>query len=235
MRIGHGSSRRVRAVVLVNALTAPRFDEASARGLTDEVKADAAALWSKLNTLYEGSAHLALGYSSWDDYCGTEFGMSSGAAYRVLNAARVVAQLPMGSPQPRTERVARELAPLRSAPEQLREAWTETVEQHGEKPTAKQVREVVRKHESRLLPNAIRDEHGDVVNKHSVHALSASVQVKVNELYRLIVLTPGVLDLLDTGDREDVMRDLLIGDNVIKGIRKALTDTTLRVVEGGLA
>lgn len=92
----------------------PQFDEASARGLTDEVKADAAALWSKLNALYEGSAHLALGYPSWDDYCGSEFGMSSGASYRVLNAARVVAQLPIGSPLPRTESVARELAPLRA-------------------------------------------------------------------------------------------------------------------------
>lgn len=213
------------------------LDEATARALTDEVKADTAALWAKLLDLYEGRAHEALGYPSWGGYCSAEFDLSESRAYQLIDAGRVRSTIVERGelPAPRTEAVARELAPLRAEPEQMREAWTETVREHGEKPTAKQVRETVRKLEDRLLPNAIRDEHGDVVNKHAVHALSASVQVKVNELYRLVVLTPGVLDLLDPGDREDVMRDLLIGDNVIAGIRKALTDTTLRVVEGGLA
>lgn len=37
--------------------------------LTDEVKADAQRLWAKLLQLYEGRAHIALGYTLWSDYC----------------------------------------------------------------------------------------------------------------------------------------------------------------------
>lgn len=47
-----------------------------ARRLTDDVKADAAAMWAKLLTLYEGGAHTVLGYS-WADYCATEFDVST--------------------------------------------------------------------------------------------------------------------------------------------------------------
>jgi hypothetical protein len=44
------------------------------------------------------------------------------------------------------EAAARELAPLlRNGGDAVREAYEETVEQHGPEPTAKQVREVVRK------------------------------------------------------------------------------------------
>lgn len=128
------------------ALEHPQFDEASARGLTDEVKADAAALWAKLLDLYEGGAHLALGYASWGIYYEAEFGGSKSAAYRILDAARVVPQLGT-APVPRSESVARELAPLRAEPEQMREAWSEAVEQHGPEPTAAQVREIVRRPE----------------------------------------------------------------------------------------
>jgi hypothetical protein len=44
-----------------------------ARALTDEVTQDAAALWAKLLRLYEGEAHIALGYSSWGAYYEKEF------------------------------------------------------------------------------------------------------------------------------------------------------------------
>jgi hypothetical protein len=218
----------------VSAIARPQFDEASARGLTDEVKADAAALWSKLLDLYEGSAHTALGYSSWGAYCSTEFDIGESRAYQLIDAGRIRSTIvERGLPAPRSESVARELAPLRQQPERMGAAWSEAVGQHGEKPTAKQVRDTVRKLEDRLLPNAVRDKRGDTVNHHGVHALSASVQVKVHELYELVVLTPGVIGLLTPRDREEILRDLTIGDNVIAGIRKALTDTALRVVEGG--
>ncbi len=62
---------------------------AQARDLTDEVKADAAALWTKLLTLYEGEAHKALGYSSWAEYYEEEFGESKSQGYRLIEAARV--------------------------------------------------------------------------------------------------------------------------------------------------
>jgi hypothetical protein len=73
-------------------LTLSRID---ARRLTDEVKADAQRLWAKLLHLYEGGAHTALGYSSWAEYCEQEFHMSNGRAYQLLQAVRVVHQLPM--------------------------------------------------------------------------------------------------------------------------------------------
>lgn len=63
--------------------------------------------------------------------------MSNGHSYRLLQAARVVNQLPMGSyPQvvsqvPESEAIARELVPLLSNPQALDEAWNEAVEQVG--------------------------------------------------------------------------------------------------------
>ena len=118
------------------------LDADRARQLTDEVKADAAALWAKLLQLYEGNAHKALGYTSWAKYCRTEFEMSDASAYRMLQGARVLAQLPIGS-QPSSESVARELAPLLDEPDAMRETWAEVVDLHGSRPTAVQVRDHV--------------------------------------------------------------------------------------------
>ena len=47
-----------------------------ARKLTDEIRADAEALWDKIATAYTRRAWVALGYSSWDKYCIREFGSS---------------------------------------------------------------------------------------------------------------------------------------------------------------
>lgn len=111
-----------------------------ARSLTEEVKADAAALWTKLLRLYEGGAHTALGYSSWGDYCRDEFDFGKSQAYRILDAARVVDAVPQLGNAP--EAVARELVPvLREQPEAVEEVWGEVVELHGDRPTAGQVRE----------------------------------------------------------------------------------------------
>jgi hypothetical protein len=62
--------------------------------LTEEVKADAAALWAKLLELYEGGAHKVLGYSSWGAYYEAEFGASKSDGYRLLDAARVADLIP---------------------------------------------------------------------------------------------------------------------------------------------
>jgi hypothetical protein len=76
------------------------LSQAEARRLTDEVKADAQRLWAKLLKLYEGGAHIALGYSSWAAYCEQEFRIGNRQSYRLLQAAKVVHQLsgecPMG-------------------------------------------------------------------------------------------------------------------------------------------
>lgn len=123
------------------------LDADEARRLTDELKADAEALWAKVVALFERGAHTALGYSSWGTYLETEFGKHRRTAYRLLDAGRVVSalsdQLVTGA-LPANEAQARELAPLLDAPEQLREAWAEVVDLHP-KPTAAVVREVVRR------------------------------------------------------------------------------------------
>jgi hypothetical protein len=63
--------------------------EDEARTLTDEFAADVTALRGRYLVLYEGQAHLALGYSSWGDYCEAEFGVSDSEAYRMLDSDRL--------------------------------------------------------------------------------------------------------------------------------------------------
>lgn len=120
------------------------LSRAEARSLTDEVKNDAERLWRKLVELYEGGAHLTLGYTSWGAYFKAEFNGSQRHAYRLLDAGRVANTL---ASDPRvteipSERQARELAPLKNDPVALKEVWSEVVELHPE-PTAADVRAVV--------------------------------------------------------------------------------------------
>lgn len=113
-----------------------------ARSLTDEVKGDAERLWRKLVELYDGGAHLALGYSSWGAYFKTEFGASERHGYRLLDAGRALELVSDQLVTPVNEAQARELVPLLDEPEKLREAWAEA-SSDGE-PTAPKVREAVR-------------------------------------------------------------------------------------------
>ena len=127
----------------MSALAHSILSRDEARSLTDAVKDDAERLWRKLVELYEGGAHKALGYSSWEAYFRTEFGGSRAQAYQLLDAGRVARALestPVDSP---TRSQARALAPLKDDPEALREAWAEVVELN---PAASEadVREVVR-------------------------------------------------------------------------------------------
>lgn len=46
----------------------------AARRLTDQIKVAVEATWQLVIQAYESRAWLALGYSSWDDYCSREFG-----------------------------------------------------------------------------------------------------------------------------------------------------------------
>jgi N6-adenosine-specific RNA methylase IME4 len=106
--------------------------EFEARRLTDEVKADAHALWRKLLRLYEGEAHVALGYASWHSYCEAEFDMGRSHAYRLLDAGRVAAVVP----QLGNEAQARELVPLLDRPDELHDVVRELRDLHGERITA---------------------------------------------------------------------------------------------------
>ncbi len=107
---------------------------ASARSLTEAIKADAEKLWTRLLSAYERGVHTALGYPSWQAYMQAEFGAKSSASYRVLDAGRVAqaieAHSPNGeSPAIRNESVARELVTVlrEEGEEAVTEAWTDVV------------------------------------------------------------------------------------------------------------
>lgn len=117
---------------------------AEARRLTDEVKADVGALRQKLLRLYEGEAHLALGYASWQAYWQVEFETSWQTGYRELDAARVDRAVLPWANGPLPERQAREFAPLLKEDEKaLIETWRDLKEQFGDDLTAVNVRQVV--------------------------------------------------------------------------------------------
>jgi hypothetical protein len=135
---------------MTEAIATRRLTAEEARDLTDEVKADAATLWRKLLRLYEGEAHLALGFKTWGAYYTANFGGSGSRGRQLLVAGRVVraieehAQVTNGT-RP-SEGVARELAPVlaNGGPEAVADTWQEAVEEFGPTPTAREVREVVR-------------------------------------------------------------------------------------------
>lgn len=152
---------------MIDAVSVPigTFDKAEARALTDEVKADAHSLWGKLLRLYEGKAHLALEYTTWGAYYEAEFGGSQSMGKKLLTAGRVLEALDppgfRGDDDPGSpllhESTARELQPLlRNGARAVQEAWEETVEQHGPEPTAKQVREVVKRRQAPPKPAPVR-------------------------------------------------------------------------------
>lgn len=115
-----------------------------ARALTDEVRGDAERLWLKLLRLYNGAAHLALGYRSWGAYFEAEFGGSRSRAYQLLEAARVVESVQsVGLEPPQNDYQARELVPLLKDEQAVVEAWREVKNTYGDKATAVDVKRVV--------------------------------------------------------------------------------------------
>jgi len=131
----------------------PALSAEEARKLTDEFSRDVQRLWMRLLKLYEGGAHIALGYSSWDKYMENEFLIRKGQAYRMLRSARVVEFLGEVSPGDTTlqyEKHARELSRMLNThqPEEMAEAWQEAQDQaasRGKPVTTQDVRRAVRK------------------------------------------------------------------------------------------
>lgn len=165
--------------IAADTTPAPRLSRDEARELTDEVRSDAEALWLKLLRLYNGAAHLALGYRSWGDYFEAEFGQSPSRGKQLLRAARVVDALQgtmVPSQMPSSERQARELVPLLKDEAQLVEAWREVKEKHGDTATAVDVKRVV---ENRI--ERIKREQ-DAANRRLDLASRSVVPIRTNEL-----------------------------------------------------
>lgn len=110
------------------------------RGLATFVDVGQALLEVRDGRLYRAE------HGTFEGYCRERWGMSRQRAGQLIDASEVVGVMTtiVDTPAPRNEAVARELAPLRTDPPRLREAWTAAVEEHGPEPTAAQVRGKVR-------------------------------------------------------------------------------------------
>jgi hypothetical protein len=93
-----GAATTTAAPALTEApVSRPALSADEARALTDKAKAQGAAFYESgvaffetLLRLYEGRAHEALGYSSWQAYWSAEMPTSWRHGYRILDYARVV-------------------------------------------------------------------------------------------------------------------------------------------------
>ena len=75
-----------------------RCDEAHARQITEEIRANVEKVHQLLIRSYEWQAYRALGYPSWRDYAMTEFGISKSRAYELLDQARVIRAIEGAAP-----------------------------------------------------------------------------------------------------------------------------------------
>jgi hypothetical protein len=175
-------------------------------------------------------------HNTFEDYCKDRWGITRAHAYRQIEAAQITKQLvsPNGGhaddeqPQlrearvtcpdilpPASERVARELAPLKDQPEKLHEAWKEAVEQHGPKPTAKQVGEVV----DRLRPDPAVSPRQDDDGEPEGEALAGFLKEEIPEAISALVdalkrpaeagAIGGLLSLLDEASKLDLDLDFV--------------------------
>lgn len=148
-------------------------------------------------------------HSTFESYCKERWGISRGHAYRQIDGAQVVSVLQDSGTEPKmstrlgdvrlqvgdipaSESVARELAPLKAEPEQVQQAWQEAVQEHGPKPTAEQVRRVVRR-KTNVKPKPAR------ASKREVEALAGTVWTRARALERSVAKLASA-----SGQRPDV-------------------------------
>lgn len=112
------------------------------RGISTFIEVGQALLKIRDEQLYRAS------YETFDDYLDARWGVSPAHGYRLIDAAKVIDAIsPVGdTPAPRSEAVARELAPVlhREGPKVAASAWRRTVAEYGPEPTAAEVRSIVR-------------------------------------------------------------------------------------------
>lgn len=78
-----------------------------------------------LMEIREQRQYRGAGFTDFDTYCRERWGWSKRHANRIVESAEVVMQLGPIGPTPQAESQARPLAPLRSNPAALREAWSD--------------------------------------------------------------------------------------------------------------
>ena len=120
----------------------PAMDATEARALTDDIKNHATAVWTLLTRAHQGRAWKSLGYETWAEYVGTEFDLSRGRSYQIIDQARVIFAIEeaVSTKVDISERVAREIKPsLNAVVADARQA----VSALGDSPTDESVQGVV--------------------------------------------------------------------------------------------
>lgn len=118
-----------------------------ARTLTDEIKEHDEELCFKVLQAYEGGAHVALEYPSWESYVKEEFGYGRSHSYRLMDQARVVKAIDAVSPRGDrpNEKQARSLVPIaREDPEEAAAVWDDVVREHGNDLTGEDFKQAAR-------------------------------------------------------------------------------------------
>lgn len=124
------------ALTAVEATTLDDLEGVIEKGLSGFVEVGTALSRIRDGKLYRET------HSTFDDYCRERWSISRAHAYRQIEAAGVAAALsPVGDIP--SERVARELAPLKDDEAEPVETWREMRSQYGENLTAEKVRAAV--------------------------------------------------------------------------------------------
>jgi hypothetical protein len=124
------------ALTAVEATTLDDLEGVIEKGLSGFVEVGTALSRIRDGKLYRET------HGTFEDYCRERWSISRAHAYRQIEAAGVAAALsPVGDIP--SERVARELAPLRDDEAELVETWRDLRAEHGEKLTAEKVRAAV--------------------------------------------------------------------------------------------
>lgn len=98
------------------AMLAPDMNAVEAHDITRRIRATAEQLWQLLAEAHDRRAWHALGYQTWTDYIRTEFAMSRGRSYQLLNQARVISEITsvVSTDVDITEAEARDIKPMLS-------------------------------------------------------------------------------------------------------------------------
>lgn len=208
------------------ATVKPTLSPEQAKALTEEVRADVAALWAKVLELYEGGAHVALGYGGWREYWAAEFGGQGARGEQLVRAGRVARALAeAGLPAPANDSVARKLTPvLRHAPDELPVVWGRAVEAHGQ-PTGREVEALVKpyREEARRARPALSAAVAESYEQrgHTRHQRSVLSHALADAKGAAVAASTGVGDALATEPTTDQLQAWL--DDAESAAEKMLT------------
>lgn len=80
-------------------LSSPELNESEAREITNKIRTTTNVLYLLIARAHAGKAHVALGYSSFENYIKEEFNYSKSYAYKLLNQANVINAIEAVSPE----------------------------------------------------------------------------------------------------------------------------------------